>query len=282
MNIINVFIVNYNSIEDVKNQIKKLSVHEDIRIFVVDNSSEFGGYQKNNVTVLTEGKNLGYAGGNNLAFNHITGVDLSRCVLVLNPDVEIEVTAIRAMARFLLSNTDVGQVYCAAVNQDNKWLYGSIHMNGLDQVWAPKSSNTDFVSSWYAAGSAFMFIPQRIKQDYLFDDGYFLYWEEVELSIRIKKQGLRIEAYVAEPCIRKDNSHSSVINSIYYLVRNSFVLNRTHKIATRCEHLRYLVGVFKLSLILAFKTFSFKPLSNFIAGIKCAVKNKKGMRAFKR
>lgn len=149
--------------------------------------------------------NVGYARGNNLALAR-SRADLH---LILNPDVEMATDAIDAGLRYLAAHPAVGAVTPAARNADGTPQYlvkarptwGVLFLRGF----APRA-----VQSWFRAkldayemrdrdwereqcpveiASGCFLLCRRSALDAVqgFDPGYFLYFEDFDLTLRLSK-----------------------------------------------------------------------------------------------
>jgi GT2 family glycosyltransferase len=263
---INIILVNYFSVEQVMQSILSLNGY-DIRFVIVDNSSDFDASLINGMTnayLLCSGKNLGYAGGNNLAVRFLRDNEFTGDYFILNPDVKISYDTIVELKRIADSDEKIGQIYCSAFDGFNNKLYDKIELFGLTQKWLV--DGTGVIDSAYAAGSA-MLVKATAIDSFLFDERFFLYWEEVDLSLRIKSKGFRVVVDSDSFCIRESNSISRRVNSVYYLVRNGLLINKLHSLGGCFTCCRYLSKMLICSCVFCFKTSTCRPLFLFFKGV---------------
>lgn len=119
---LSIICVNWNSAEYLKECIQ--SIRENLdglshEIIVVDNASPEGGIDAleeefPEIRLIRSAKNLGFAGANNLGFEHAEG----SLILFLNPDTHILGPAIQIMAAHLRAVPDAGVVGCRLLNTD--------------------------------------------------------------------------------------------------------------------------------------------------------------------
>ncbi len=195
-------------------------------VIVVDNASADGSAEMVRrdfpaATLLVRQDNLGFAGGNNLALRKLgfgevphpsTGKPSSPpdLVLLLNPDAEPLGDAIGRMARFLLSQPDVGGAGAHLQYPDGRFQHGAFRFPGLLQLWfdffMPRPRrllesrfNGRYDRRLYAAGQPFpidfalgaalMLRREAIEAVGLLDENYFMYAEEVDWCWRIQRAG---------------------------------------------------------------------------------------------
>ncbi|HXB62009.1 MAG TPA: glycosyltransferase family 2 protein [Acidobacteriaceae bacterium] len=182
-------------------------------IFVVDNNSrdgspamvreEFAG-----IKLIETGVNLGFAGANNVAMRVAGG----RYILLLNSDAFLQSGSLRLAVEHMDANPNAGLGGARLIGEDGAWqpsarmfptpLHEMITYAGLaakfpeskffgrgDRTWADplQPAAVDWVPG------AFMIIRKTVlDQVGLFDENFFLYYEEVDLCRRIRAAGHQI------------------------------------------------------------------------------------------
>jgi GT2 family glycosyltransferase len=235
---INVFIVNWNSSAAVNKSIEKLllSDYDSFRIFLIDNF-----YSKNELNeilkifskfknlieihLIQNSFNLGYAGGNNSGYLYIEKNKISGNILIINPDVEVMSNTISEMSKYLFK--DVGIVSVRTCNSKGFVLYDAIKLYGFFQKLVCTTNLT--IYSDYAQGSCMLIDRELISKIGLFDERFFLYWEEVDFSLRVRKFGKKIVSITSTSVIREDNDSQRSFNAYYYWIRNSRLILENHK-----------------------------------------------------
>lgn len=172
-------------------------------IIVVDNGSTDDsvaeiGKKFPPITLLKTGKNLGYAGGNNIGIEYALkqGSDL---VLLLNNDTIVD--------RYFISN-----LLKSCQNQPNITIFGAYplrmtdpekidHLGGrwntatatfdLIGLGAPKGFKTDQPLD-YVCGCSILIRKEVFEKIGLLEPTFFLFWEEADFCVRAKKAGFEI------------------------------------------------------------------------------------------
>ena len=187
-----VIIVTFKSEEKIKNCLK--SICNETPTIVVENSDN-GSFKKkiesdyDNVRCILTGKNYGYAKANNIGLNLVK----TKYALVLNPDTILEEGAIKNFLNTVKSKKDF-------------WLMGpaSGQMINLDF----KDSDLKEVDN--IKGFAIFFNMSKFNKEY-FDENYFLFFEEIDLCKKVKKNKGKI--YLNKKIIINHEGASSVSKS---------------------------------------------------------------------
>ncbi len=213
MNKIAVIIVTHNSqpvLEQCLSALEKQTIKPN-RIVIVDSGSTDTGYLQsccNDRVAVHKEENIGFSQANNLGYQSIDpGTDF---VLFLNPDAFPSPNAIESALNFINHNRDVGCVSgrllgfdCTEQKATNtidstgvfrKW-YGRWHDRGQGQ---PDNGQYSAQEDVPAACGAFLFCRKvmldqvALADGVIFDPEFFLYKEDIELCLRIRKTGWRI------------------------------------------------------------------------------------------
>lgn len=190
-------------------------------VWVVDNASSDGSpdmvraeFPQAELLALTQ--NQGFAGANNAALRELGFPAGSGrrpdSVLFLNPDTEVRGDAIAHMANALHGIPNVGVVGAGLVYADGRFQHSAFHFPTLWQVWfdffprparlLESSLNGRYPRVLYQAGQPFpidhplgaamMVRAEVIQQVGLMDEGFFMYAEEVDWCMRVKRAGWEI------------------------------------------------------------------------------------------
>ena len=187
-NKLTIVIVTFKSEEKIFNCLKSIST--DIPVIVVENSNDEKFKKKiennTNVNCVLTGENKGYAVANNIGLKLVK----TKYALVLNPDTILEKQAIK---KFLNS----------VKNNDDFWLMGPANDQMVNLEF--KENNLKEVEN--IKGFAMFFNISKFQEEY-FDEHFFLFFEEIDLCRRIKKNNGKI--YLNKDIIVKHEGASSV------------------------------------------------------------------------
>jgi len=202
-----VLILNYNGkkfLEECLNSVLDQS-YKDYDVFLVDNNSsddsvEFIGKNFPTIKIISLAKNLGYAGGYNFAVKQLIN-DYNYFVL-LNNDTWVDQ---KWLEELVLAAKDerVGLVGSSIINAKTKLVEGvggfmphfkigtnNGYLKGIKIEDLPKEKQVVF----YASGCAMLVKQAVIKEIGLFDDNYFAYFEDIDLSWRARLAGYGVIA----------------------------------------------------------------------------------------
>jgi GT2 family glycosyltransferase len=159
------------------------------------------------VTLYLENRNLGFGGGNNVVLETLaTRLYPPDKVFLLNPDARIENEAIEILARTLDETPDAAAVGAALRDEHGRPMAGAfrfpsfagelvrvMNFGPLDRVLGGlrpslPPDHPEGPVDW-VSGAAVMFRFRALRDVGFFDPAFFLYYEEVELMLRLSRAG---------------------------------------------------------------------------------------------
>jgi hypothetical protein len=222
-------------------------------LIVVDNGSTDGSVDVVRTEFpwarLIRAGNIGYSGGNNLGAAQARGEYL----MFLNPDTVLQASALDALLTPLERASNVALttpciVYLSPPDVVNT-CGTTIHYTGLAYCRGANRPRTDYeTSSEVDAVSGAAFAIRRAVFEELggFDDRFFMYVEDTDLSLRARLAGYRC-LYVAEAVVRHDYQLSYSPGKAFYLDRNRHLM--LLKNLSRTTYLRLLPGLLISELV---------------------------------
>lgn len=216
-----VIIVNYNDAEDTAKYVKKITEYENIeRIVVVDNQST----DRNNwerleeinggkVLVTQSDKNGGYSYGNNFGVKYLENLgEKYDYIIISNPDIDIEKSAIERCLEVLEGDEKIGIVAPRMYNSAGKPIRRSswkMRTFGLDVVhstrlleaifyrklrsgeYLEKEYEQDLLEVQAISGAFFVVKYDVFKEIGGFDENVFLFYEEDILAKKMQEKGYK-------------------------------------------------------------------------------------------
>ena len=244
---ISVISVNYNGIAVTGAMIDSLRRHvtTPLEIIVVDNGSERDEAamlreRYPDITVLRSDENRGFAGGNNLGIRAATGDYL----LLLNNDTEVTDDTLHYLCETLDTDPAIGAV-CPKIRfweppqaiqfAGYEPLTRITLRNALIGFGEPDDGSYDTPHDTpYAHGAAMMVRRAAVEKAGPMPEEYFLYYEELDWSVRIREAGYRIAYDPRATVFHKESAttgRQSPLRS-YYLTRNRLLFARRNRRGT--------------------------------------------------
>ena len=171
------------------------SINTKLKVLIVENSENFKHKnqvlsQFNNVEILCTGKNLGYGSGNNY------GIKAAKTdyVLILNPDVTCSEDFFYNIENIISKTQDFSIIGC-------QYLYDNVFMPA---GFFDKKKNNEFVKKFkdnnieslsaveWVTGCSMLLNLKKFNTSNIFDQNFFLYFEEFDLCKSIIKNGNKI------------------------------------------------------------------------------------------
>ena len=280
---INVFvsIINYNGNKDTLLCLKMLDELNTegfrLEVVVVDNGSKelfktnTNDFKNFKLHLLRSEENLGFSGGQNLGIKYALNTKADY-VVVLNNDVFLDKNLIVELLKTFKIKKDAGlvspKIYFAKGHEYHKdrykesdlgkvfWYTGGImdwknviaSHRGVDEV--DKRQYDELIKTDFVTGCCFMAKKEVFKNAGFFDDDYFLYYEDNDLSQRAKKMGF--ECYYQPKAVLWHLNAGSAGGSgsklqDYYITRNRLLFGFRYapiraRIALLKEGLRLLIS----------------------------------------
>lgn len=204
---VSISIVTYNDekyIGNLLDSIKENVKYEDYHIFLVDNCSRDDtlniARRYENITIIENDKNTGFGAGHNKALDLLQ----SKYHLILNPDITFKYDVIDQLVNYLGSNPDIGMISPKILypdgtvqilpKKDPKPIYMLARRSKLKALTKYKDeyemTETEADAAYdieFASGS-FMFLRTELfKKVGGFDERYFLYLEDADLSRKVRQ-----------------------------------------------------------------------------------------------
>lgn len=291
-------ILNWNGLEDtincVNSVLSRTTPKEKLDLAIVDNGSLNNDFEKllekfgnvKNIKVLETKKNLGYCGGNNYVVNPIINKEEYDYFIILNNDTVLVDDSLNKMISYMENNETIGAASPVVLSYFNPKRIDTIGLNfslwtGVSIALGNGQKLKAFINKkidrpYSISGACFIIRAKALKEiNYLFDEDFFCYFEETELSIRLRKRGYEIATLPNARILHKGSVSSKRISgfSEYQLIRNRFLVEKKH--ASFFQKLTFLI--ITVCLYLTFRIIMLLKNSNqanlkfflrgFIAGL---------------
>jgi len=218
---LSIIVLSYNTkdlLRDCLNSLKKRKSEVDLEVIVPDNGSNDGSIKMvkkdfPKMQLIENGKNLGFAAGNNVARKYCQG----EYILFLNSDTIVNRGTLKESVKYLKNNPKVAAMTCKILLPDGRldkdarrsfptpWVALTHMVLRLDRFF-PKSPL--FSKYWYGylpedeihevdvlQGAFFLARKKVLDKVGWFDEDYFLDGEDIDLCWKIKSLGWKIIYY---------------------------------------------------------------------------------------
>ncbi|MBA3723914.1 MAG: glycosyltransferase family 2 protein [Candidatus Levybacteria bacterium] len=272
--------VNYNTARDTTDLLHSLTKvntpNIELDIIIIDNGSKDvyelpQSAEKEHVKLIRSDVNTGFAGGYNIGMREALNRG-AEYVLIVNNDTLMHPDMIMHLLSVLDSDSAIGvttpKIYFSKGHEFHKgrykadelgkvfWFAGghtdwanvqSIH-RGVDEVDHGQYDTTEEIT--FATGCCMMFKREVLEKVGMFDERYFLYYEDADLNERIRRSGYKVY-YVPQAVLTHVNAASSGgagngnVLQDYFISRNKMLFGMTYaplrtKVALVRESLRLL------------------------------------------
>lgn len=195
--------------------------------------------------LLSPGFNSGFAGACNLGIR-VAMSSRAQFVFLLNDDAVPDKTCIDEMVTAMVARPDVG-LLCPVVlsagsdsvesagGRFNPWFGLTLH-NAKGRTHDSVKNSSSKID--FAPGTALMARMDALKKTGPFDERYFMYVEDLDLSYRMKAKGFVVASITRATVRHSESSTSRLFPGLrqYYMTRNQFLLcwiqqKRVHLVA---------------------------------------------------
>ncbi|RMG41901.1 MAG: glycosyltransferase family 2 protein [Candidatus Dadabacteria bacterium] len=215
---------------------------EKLRIHILDNNSADNShkllkeqkqhYSDLNISIYQSKKNLGFAGGNNYLLLKVLPQSTAKFVFLLNIDTEIDRDCLNRLVGVMQHDPNTGMAEARQTPREH-----------------PKSYDPETLeTSWCSCGGV-LIRRAALEATGFFDDRFFLYAEDVDLSWRMWLKGWKCKInpeatyrHITETL----DSKKDLSTQLYYSVRNSFFMHfKYDSLLGILKHIRFVRAVIK-------------------------------------
>ena len=163
------------------------SVDKNVKIKIIENSIKkkedlFLAKENKRLSIHYTGKNLGYGAGNNYGFNLVD----TDYVIVANPDIVFHKTFFDNLKKYLdhsLDFTIIGSTYYKDETYASSGMFKENEKKFYKSYEFPNSNNglQSLVKVDWIVGCMMLINLKKFKTKKIFDENFFLYFEEIDL-----------------------------------------------------------------------------------------------------
>ncbi len=261
---LSIITINYNGLKDTCELIDSIPFNNDLEVIVVDNASEKDeasliSAKYPQVKVIRSSQNLGFAGGNNLGIKAAQG----KYLFFINNDTIFKEFNVQALIDRLESSPKIA-VVCPKIRF--AWGNNPIQFAGYTPLSKITVRNQAIGfgeedhgqydtahSTPYAHGAAMLIKRKALEKVGLMPECYFLYYEELDWSMMIRRAGYEIWYEPKFTVFHKESQTTGQQSPLrtYYLTRNRllFVKRNNPKFSKYLSYI-YIIGAVGLRDVL--------------------------------
>ncbi|MHA4808700.1 glycosyltransferase family 2 protein [Flavitalea flava] len=183
------------------------------------------------LTFIQNGKNEGFAGGNNVALRLLK--DPKSLFWMLNPDITVEKNSLTELVNFAAlhperSITGVTLKFQAQKDKIHYYGGGRVNFNSATAVLITKPE--DIPQLEYVSGGSLFTKVQALQDIGLFPEEYFLFWEETDWCYRARRLGYQVNVCTTAVCYDKvGTTIGRGYLAEYYYTRNGLLFLSRYK-----------------------------------------------------
>jgi GT2 family glycosyltransferase len=304
---VSIIVLNYNGKKYIKRCIECVlnSEYDNFELVVVDNNSTDNSFDivrnefhDDRIKLIRNKKNVGFASGNNVGANYAKG----QYFVFLNIDTEVHPKWLIELIDVMESDPTIGAAQSKLLSLDDNSIfdsagdyldfYGFSFRRGGD--WLEKDSGQyDTMQDIFSArGAAVITRKEIVKEIGLFDDDYFLAFEDIDFCWRVKLYGKRIVFVPNSIVYHKGAGISSTVpdsfknmhgtkNIIMTMIKN---YDTTHmiKYAIIPHFLSLITGLFILEQFIMKREHKYTNIKNRLRAFYWLVSNSNKLRSKRR
>lgn len=268
-----IIIVNFNTLDLLMKCLKSVFIAQEAdrcEVIVVDNASADGSAamvkkEFRSVKLIENTSNLGFSKANNQGI----AASIGRYILLLNSDTEVYPDSITKMVAFLDDNSEAGIVGPRVLNPDLTYqATGRNFPEPINTFFGRKSvltrlfpnnrfsreymtcldrhkTDLDYYEVDWVSGACLMIRRSVLDEVGTLDEGFFFYWEDVDLCFRVKKRGWLVyylnSAVIVHHEGKSRNRKNILLKNrlIKEFYRGAYRYYCKHKAPSRLQPMRY-------------------------------------------
>ncbi len=173
-----------------------LSIDKSIQVNIIENSNKFQNKNefkkiRKKINFFCTGKNFGYGRGHNYGFSKVK----TRYALICNPDVIFKKNYFKNLSKYLKNDFQfdiIGSQY--SKNKMNRPAYGLFKTKEINPKIKKEQNGLQKVN--WVVGCTMLFDLNKFSSKKIFDENFFLFYEETDLCRRIiSKNGSIFSGY---------------------------------------------------------------------------------------
>lgn len=240
-----IIILNYNGLDTVEQclgGVFQIS-YSNFEVVVVDNNSQDGSFELAKslfpkAHFIKNKANIGFAAGNNVGIRFALE-RMADYVFLLNNDAEVEVGILTKLVAAAEKRKSIGILSPVIYFPENNkaWFSGgkinwltmkTVHnknslLSSPFRKGSPESARGGICKTDYITGCAMLVKKEVFRAIGLFDESFFLYYEDADLSVRAKRKGFKLAVVSGAEAYHFEKSEQDKKSKTYWLVISGII-----------------------------------------------------------
>lgn len=237
------------------------SSYPNLEIVVIDNDSKDGSFEQakekfQKFHFIKNSQNLGFGAGNNIAIRFALE-KMANYVFLLNNDATIEKDTIEKLVSEAEKDSRNGILSPLILSGDKKNIWfagGKILWNKMKTVHLYEKLSSTAYPTEYISGCAMLIRQEVFEKIGLFDEKFFLYYEDADLSIRAKRKGFLLLMVPQAIACHFEKSEQLNPKKLYWLVLSGIIFFRKNSLWTKKLWIKFYIFLRKINNWLNFAT----------------------------
>ena len=227
-----IVILNYNGKAVIKNCLTSVFkvAYPNFEVVLVDNNSTDGSLELakanfSKINFIKNEENLGFATGNNIGIRFALE-RMADFVLVLNNDTEVDKDFLTKLVSVAQLDETIGLLSPVIFNGQTKQIWfsgGKINWLKMRTEHINIVQTEDYYPSSFITGCSMLVRSAVFKKIGLFDEDFFLYWEDADFSFRANKAGFKNMVVSASWVYHFEQSEKYHASKVYWLVVSGLI-----------------------------------------------------------
>ncbi len=232
-----VIILNYNGKNTLSDCLSSVfqSNYANTEVVVVDNNSTDGSFEQARLAYsrahfIRNSENIGFAKGNNVGIRFALE-KFADFVFILNNDAMLEKDTLTLLVQEAKKHgkpAAYSPLILAANNKDVWFAGGFINWKKMRTEHIFEKTSDDTYPSEYLSGCGMLVDKEIFKRIGLFDERFFLYYEDADFSFRAKKAGFELFIFPAVHMKHLERSNTENSEKLYWLVLSGLIFFNLH------------------------------------------------------
>lgn len=227
-----IIILNYNGKAVIKNCLSSVFklAYPNFEVVLVDNNSTDGSLEMakatfSKINFIKNEENLGFAVGNNVGIRFALE-RMADFVLVLNNDTEVDKDFLTKLIDVAQLDETISLLSPVIFNGHTKQVWfsgGKINWLKMRTEHVKTAQTEDYYPSSFITGCSMLVRAEVFKKIGLFDEDFFLYWEDADFSLRAVKAGFKNMIVAASWVYHFEQSEKHKKSKTYWLVVSGLI-----------------------------------------------------------